>query len=146
LSSVHFKVAQVPGYHHDRPGIEQVSHQLALAVDVHELMPVAAMDLAGGMSDFANHDDQVFPHLAGQPASRPFVQPGECQLQILVNHLGPQPDQVTGQHRQPLGQGMARLQPQRLNHADKHAHQNVNTPVGQQLAFHHVIPGHSRQP
>ena len=46
--------------------IEQVPHQVPLSRNRDELMPIAAMNLERGMSNFTDHEEQVLPHCQPQ--------------------------------------------------------------------------------
>jgi hypothetical protein len=94
-----------------------------------KLIPVCAMYLARGMSDFADHQEQVLPHLPRQLPAIGFGQMRKDAAQILIDNSPSQFDNIASDKGQQPGDRIASLDPQRLNDADKNADEEIERPI-----------------
>jgi hypothetical protein len=134
--AAYLKIAKVGGDDHLWPRLEELAHQLPLAVHSHELPPVGLVDLARGVGNLARHQQQMLPHLAGQSAAIGFGRFGKGDLQVVVDELVPQADHVAHQPGQEAANRVAGFDSDCQDQRHRNPNRQVFGPVAERGERH----------
>ena len=83
----HLEIAEMGGDDQRRPIAQQQPHQLGRRLQPDELAPVGLVDLSRRVGHLQHQQEQVFPHLPGQPPPLGRRRLGKGVAQVLVDHL-----------------------------------------------------------
>ena len=82
-----FEVSVMAGYKYCRTIIQEILYGSVLVWHVHMFAPIRAMDLSWSVSNLADHQQQMVPHLSTQERELIFRESSVGQLQVAVDNL-----------------------------------------------------------